>query len=341
MLELIKELCGLDGVSGSEDAVRAFIAARVAPHAESVETDVMGNLIVRKKGAVTPKKSLMLCAHMDEVGLIVTSITDDGYLKFGTVGGIDRRVLLGKTVRIGDKAVPGVIGCKAIHLFKKDEREKIPTLDELYIDIGAASKSDAEALVALGDVCAFDSQWLEFGDGFVKAKALDDRAGCAILIKLIESDLPVDCTFVFTVQEEVGTRGAYTAAFKVAPDVALVIENTTAADLPSVPSAKKTCAVGKGVVIPFMDGRTIYSRELYAVLTSLADKNNITWQTKTYVSGGTDAGTIQRARDGVLTAGIAAPVRNLHSPANVASVADLEAVYKLAKLFVNEAGALL
>jgi endoglucanase len=280
----------------------------------------------------------MLCAHMDEVGVIVTGITDDGFLKFDCVGGIDRRVLIGKTVYIGDNGIFGVIGNKAVHLVKKEDRDKIPQLDDMYIDIGAKDKSEALKLVSLGDTGAFDPSVIEFGDGFIKAKALDDRAGCAVLLKLIESELPVDCTFAFTVQEEVGTRGAAIASFRVMPDIALIVENTTAADLPSVPSSKKVCSVGKGVVIPFMDKATIYNRELYNTLTALAEKNNIPWQTKSMVAGGTDAGAVQRSRVGVMTAGIAAPVRNLHSPSDVACVRDLEGMYRLAELFLKEIG---
>jgi endoglucanase len=338
MLDTIKALCALSGISGDEGPVRDYIRARVAPFADDVNTDAMGNLIVFKKGRKTPVKSVMLCAHMDEVGVIVTGITDDGYLKFDSVGGIDRRVLIGKTVTVGKNSVFGVIGNMAYHLVKKDERERIPALNDMYIDIGAKNREEALKCVSLGDTGAFDSAFTEFGNGFIGTKALDDRAGCAVMIKLIESELPVDCTFAFTVQEEVGTRGAVIASFRVKPDMALIVENTTAADLPSVPSSKKVCAVGKGAVIPFMDNATIYDRELYAMLTSLADQNTIMWQTKTYISGGTDAGAVQRSRAGVMTAGVAAPVRNLHSPVNVACLRDIEAVYRLAEAFLAEIG---
>ena len=339
MLELIKTLCALDGVSGSEEAVQDALAARVGPFADSMRTDAMGNLIVFKKGKKTPSKSLMLCAHMDEVGVIVTGITEDGYLRLAAVGGIDRRVLIGKTVYLGPNRVFGVVGNKAVHLVKKDERDKIPPLDDMYIDIGARSREEAAGLVSLGDVGAFDGSVVEFGGGFVKAKALDDRFGCAILVRLLETELPVDCTFVFTVQEEAGTRGAFGAAFSVKPDIALIVEGTTAADLPSVPASKRVCGLGKGAVIPFMDNMTIYNRELYALLTALADRNGIPWQTKTYISGGTDAGAVQRSRAGVMTAGIAAPIRNLHSPSCVGAVSDFEAVYRLAEAFLGEIGA--
>ncbi len=338
VLEMIKTLCAISGVSGDEGIVCDYIKSQISPYATDIRKDVMGNLIVFKKGNKTPSKTLMLCAHMDEVGIIITGLSDDGYLKFDCVGGIDRRVIIGKTVTIGDKKIGGIIGIKAYHLVKKEERDKIPPLDDMYIDIGAKNKEEAAKQVTLGETGAFDNSVIEFGRGFIKAKALDDRLGCAVMMKLLSSDLPVDCTFVFAVQEEVGNRGAFGASFSVAPDIALIVETTTAADLPSVPSSKKVCSVGKGVVIPFMDKATIYNRELYTMLTELADRNNVPWQTKSYIAGGTDAGAVQRSRAGVMAAGIAAPVRNLHSPASVGSLSDFDAVHKLAALFLQEIG---
>jgi putative aminopeptidase FrvX len=338
MLDTLKALCALNGVSGMEDDVREYIISRAAPYADDIKTDVMGNLIVFKKGRRAPSKTVMLCAHMDEVGVIITDFTDDGYLKFACVGGIDRRVIIGKTIYLGKNRVFGVIGNKAIHLVKKGERDTIAHTEDMYIDIGAKSREEAEKLVSHGDTGAFDNTVLEFGGGYLKAKAIDDRVGCAVLIQLIESELPIDCTFVFTTQEEVGTRGVFGAAFRAAPDIALVVEGTTAADLPGVSSARKVCSTGKGVVIPFMDGGTIYNRELYGLLTGLAEKHGIPWQTKSVISGGTDAAAIQRSRSGVMTAAIAAPIRNLHSPACVGCTADFKSVCRLAALFLDAMG---
>ena len=337
MIDILKTLCAIDGVSGDEGSIRDYIKNRIESHADELTVDVMGNIFAYKKGvAGKPEKSLVLCAHMDEVGVIITSIGDDGYLKFAASGGIDGRVILGKTIFIGKERVFGVIGCKAIHLVPERDREKATDIADMYIDIGAKNKEEAEKLVALGDTGAFDDEILEFGNGFIKAKAIDDRFGCAVLISLIESELPVDCTFVFTVQEEVGTRGATIAAYRSAPDVTIIIEGTTAADFPSVDEHKKVTLVGKGAVIPFMDSGTIYDRDLYAQLTNLANENNIPWQTKTVIAGGTDASVFQRSRSGVKTAGIAAPIRNLHSPACVAKISDLEAVYSLVQAYLQE-----
>ena len=336
MIETLKTLCTLSGVSSREDQVRDYIRRRVEPCADSVRTDSLGNLIVFKRGAKSAGNRLMLCAHMDEVGLIVKSVTEEGYLKFGCVGGVDRRVLLGKRVTVGERELPGVIGLKAIHLTSQEERKKVPKLTDLYIDIGAKSKDEAQELVELGDVCTFVSDTVEFGNGMLKAKAIDDRVGCAVLVKLLEESLPIDCTFVFTAMEEVGTRGAFGAAFSVTPEIALVLETTTAADLPCVEEHRRVCVPGKGPVISYMDGGTIYDRELFETLRRLSEENHIPWQTKEYIAGGNDARTIQRTKAGVRVAAMSAAVRYLHAPASVGSIADFEHMLKLTRLFLNK-----
>jgi endoglucanase len=335
MVNTLKTLCALSGVSSFEDEVRNYIKERVAPFATEMRVDAMGNLIVFKKGAKATGSKLMLCAHMDEVGLIVKSITEDGYLKFGCVGGIDRRVLLGKRVALGDQKVTGIIGLKAIHLTTAEERKKVPKLEDYYIDIGVKDKESALKLVNVGDCGVFVSDVVEFGDRMLKAKAIDDRVGCAILVKLLEEDLPMDCTFVFTVQEEVGTRGAFGAAFSVTPEIAMVLEGTTAADNPALDEHCQVCWPGKGPVISWMDGGTIYDRELFELLRDLADQNNVPWQMKHYLAGGTDASAIQRTKAGVRVTGISAAVRYLHAPSSVASISDMEHMLTLARLLIQ------
>lgn len=336
MLNELKTLCALPGPSGMEGPVRDYIVQQAQPYADTITVDVMGNLILFKKGAKSTKNKLMLCAHMDEVGLMVTSITDDGYLKFDFVGGVDRRVAIGKRVLVGEKAVPGIIGIKAYHLVSREEEKKVPKTDSLYIDIGAKDKESAEKLVKLGDCAVFDSDWVEFGAGLVKAKALDDRVGCAVMLALLKEDLPMDVTFAFTVQEEVGTRGAFGAAFRVTPQVALVLETTTAADIPSSAEHQQVCSPGKGPVVPFMDGGTIYDRNLFESLRQLAQENGIPWQTKHYVAGGTDARAVQRTKTGVRVAGMAAAVRYLHAPSSVGCINDFENMLRLTRLFVAQ-----
>lgn len=334
MLELLKQLCLLNGVSGDEGEVRAFLRAQAEPYADSIRTDALGNLIVFKQGAKATGNRLLLAAHMDEVGLIITHVTDEGFLKFGFVGGVDRRIAIGKPVVLGPDRVPGIISLKAIHLTDKAELKKVPKTDSLYIDIGAGSREEALKKVPLGTYGSFVSQPEEFGDGFFKARAIDDRIGCAIMLELLKEELPLDVTFAFTAQEEVGTRGAFGAAFSVTPQVALVLETTTAADLPGVDSHRRVCAPGKGPVISYMDGSTIYDRGLFEDLRRLAEDNGIPWQTKEYIAGGNDARTIQRTKQGVRVAAMSAATRYLHAPSSVASVADFKNMLELTRLFL-------
>ncbi len=333
--DTIRELCLLDGVSSFEEDVRAYIKAVAAPYADEMRVDPLGNLIVFKKGKKSTGSKLLLAAHMDEVGLIIRSITDEGYLKFSCVGGIDRRVLIGKIVRVGKSRIPGVIGLKAYHLVSEEEEKKVPKVEDLYLDIGTRSKEEAEKLVEIGDFAAFDSDWTEFGSGFVKAKALDDRAGCAVMLELLKEDLPMDCTFAFTVQEEVGCRGAFGAAFSVNPEIALVLETTTAADLACTPAHKQVCTLGKGPVVPFMDGGSVADRGLFELMRDLAEENQIPWQTKHYIAGGNDASVIQRSREGARTIVVSAAVRYLHAPASVAHLGDFDHILNLARLFIG------
>ncbi len=335
MLKYLKELCLMDGVSSFEDNVRDYIINELSPVADDMRIDALGNLIVFKKGAKRVRGGLMLAAHMDEVGFIVRKIEDDGYIRFSAVGGIDARVVLGRRVFIGKDMVPGVIGLKAIHLVSAEEVKRVPKIKEMYIDIAAPDKASAEKKVSLGDKIVFDSDYLEFGEDKVKAKALDDRVGCAVMMNLAKQDLPCDVTFVFTCQEEVGCRGAFGAAFSVNPAYALVLEGTTSADISNVPAEKKVTRLGAGPVIGCMDGSTIYDEGLFRMTAALADEAGIAWQIKQYIAGGTDASAIQRTREGVRVANISVPVRYLHSASTVACGKDIKDTLKLAQLFVR------
>lgn len=339
LLDTVKTLCALSGPSSYERPVRDYLKVRADAAGAACRIDGMGNLICEKKGAKAAPGKLMLAAHTDEVGLIVKRITDEGYVKFACLGGIDRRVLIGKPVFLGNGRVPGVIGLKAIHLTTAEERKKVPKLEELFIDIGAKNRKEAEKLTHLGDFAVFSDSITEYGDGFIKAKAIDDRIGCAVMLELLEQDLPMDVTFVFTVQEEVGTRGAFGAAFSVTPEIALVLETTTAADTPTTDLHRRVCYPGKGPVVSYMDGGTVFDRGLYDLLGELAEENRIPWQTKEYISGGNDARAIQRSKAGVRTAVISAAVRYLHSPSSVASIGDFEHIEMLALRFIEAVAA--
>lgn len=335
MLSLVKELCLLNGVSSGEDEVRAFIREKAAPYAETMRTDALGNLIVFKKGAKATGNKLMLTAHMDEVGFIVNDITEDGYLKFAPVGGIDPRVVIGKRVSVGLGRVQGAIGLKAYHLVSAEEEKNVPKFEDMYIDIGARDRADAEAAVSLGALVAFESDAVEFGYGMFKAKAIDDRVGCAVMLKLLEEELPMDCTFVFSTQEEVGTRGAFGAAFSVTPEIALVLEGTTAADLPGTDSHRQVAVPGRGPVLSFMDGGTVYDRGLFELMRELGEKHQIPWQLKSGTSGGNDASAVQRTKEGVRVAAMSVAVRYLHAPSSVACVQDFDHMHALARKWIE------
>lgn len=333
MTDTLKNLCTLDGTSGHEDAVRDFIIARLPADCEH-RTDALGNLIVFKKGKNRAKNRVMLAAHMDEVGVIVTHIDADGYLKFTTVGGITPSVLAGRTVRFANGTI-GVLGIKPIHLTNKSEEGDLPSADKMYIDIGSDSKEDAEAVVSLGDVAVFNEEFIRLGEHKVCSKALDDRMGCCALLTLLNEETAADAYFVFTVQEEIGLRGASTAAFQVAPDYAIVLEGTTAADLPDAVDEKKVCIQGNGAAVSFMDRATLYPPKLYNLAMQLAKDNAIPVQTKTMVAGGNDAGAIHKAGAGVQVLTVNVPCRYIHSGSSVADLRDYDSVLSLTRLLLG------
>lgn len=326
----LKELCELNGVSGDEGEVRAFIEDKIRPYADDIHTDNMGNLIAFKKGA--NHKKIMLSAHMDEVGFIVSKITDDGYLKFQPVGGIDPRVVVAKKVTVGKDKIPGIIALKAIHLQKPDERGKTVPMSSLFIDIGASSKEDAK--ISLGDYVSFSTKYNQTGDK-VKAKALDDRVGCSILIDLMKEKNTYDTYFVFGVQEEVGLRGAEVYAYNIKPDIALVLEGTTCSDVYGAKEHEYVTVCGGGAAVSFMDRSSIVSEKYHKWLYNTAKEENIPVQYKRTTMGGNDAGIIHRSKDGILTASLSVPCRYIHSPVSLASVSDIDAVRRLAAVFME------
>ena len=321
------EICAPDGTSGDEGAVREYIRARIS--ADEVFVDNLGNLIVFKKGRKTPKNKIMFAAHMDEVGFMVTDITSEGFLRFGAVGGIDPRVVLGRSLRFKNGTL-GVVGTKAVHQQSADERKKAPDFGDMLIDIGASGREQAENHVQPGDCAVFDSDAFCFGDGFIKSKAIDDRAGCLIMMDMINGTPEYDAWYVFTVQEEVGTRGAKAAAFTVQPDIAVVLETTTACDIADTSGDKRVCELGKGCVVSFMDRATIYDRELYQLARKTADSLGIPNQTKTLIAGGNDSGAIHVSAGGVRTCALSVPCRYLHSPSCVIKESDYTATAALA-----------
>lgn len=330
---MLKDLCLLNGTSGREDAVRNYIIEKINDKCE-YSVDVLGSVIAFKKGKKAPDKKVLVAAHTDEVGFIITDITDDGYLRFAPVGGIDAAVVLGRRVDIN--GIKGVVGAKAVHLLSDDEKKNEPAFDKLAIDIGAADKAEAEKAVSLGDCAYFASDYCEFGDGFIKSKALDDRIGCMLMIELINSDLEYDTYFCFNVQEEVGLRGSGCSAYAVKPDVAVILESTTAADIDGVTGGDKCCVLGKGPVVSFMDGRTIYDKQIFDLAFEVAKENNIKIQTKTKIAGGNDAGAIQKSGAGCRVAAVSLPCRYIHSGSSVVKIGDIEETRRFLPLFLSK-----
>lgn len=334
IFELLETLSGLPGVSGCEEQVRYEILRRIEGRC-IYRVDPLGNILAFKKGRETPPQTRMFSAHMDEVGLIITYIEENGLLRFATVGGIDARVLTGKTVMIGD--TPGVIGTKAMHQKTAEEREKAASIADMYIDIGARDKSEAEKAVCPGDRAVFRSQYRAFGDGFLQGRALDDRAGCALLVSLIQNDLKYDTHFAFTVQEETGTAGGKTAAQQIAPAIGFVVETTTACDIPDTPDNRVVCRLGEGPVLSFMDRGTVYDIDLYRRGLALAKEKGIRCQSKLGVYGGNEARSVQTAGSGAHMMAISLPCRYLHTPSCVLHRSDVEETARLLEALASEA----
>lgn len=327
---MLKDLCLLNGTSGDEVRVRDYIINEIKEYS-TYEVDNLGSVIAYKKGKKKPNKTVCINAHMDEVGFIITGITSDGYLRFAPVGGIDTKVCLDRAVTVGENRINGVIADKAYHLLEDSEKDKVPSFDKLLIDIGATSETEAQSVVSLGDFAYFESDYTELGNGYIKAKALDDRIGCMLMIELIKSELEYDTVFCFNVQEEVGLRGSKCTSFAVGADISIVLEATTAGDLDGVTGADRVCVLGNGGVVSFMDNRTIYDRELYKLAMNTASENNIPVQTKTAVAGGNDAGSIQTSGKGAKVMALSLPCRYIHSPSSVVKKSDIDNTRKLLK----------
>lgn len=323
MRDLLMKLCSIPAVSGREENLTDFILSEIKDFCEA-KVDKNGNIICFKKGKKPAAKKVVLDAHTDEVGIIATTFTSDGFVKFATVGGIELAVMLCRGVTF-ENGVKGVVGMKPVHLSSADERKKYPDKDSLYIDIGAASKEEAESLISVGDTAVFDSEPTLLGENLLKARAIDDRAGVACIIALLKKEAEFDFYATFTVQEEVGTRGAITAAYAVEPEVAIALEATTAADLYGTPEEKQVCHLGAGPALSFMDRGNLYTKALYDYAVSCGEKV----QTKEFVSGGNNSRGFALSKSGVMTAAVSLPCRYIHSPSCVANLEDFDTMLPL------------
>ncbi len=325
---MLKRLSEAFGVSGHEEEARGVILEAIKGRVDECRIDAMGNLIARKRGTGKSALRVLVAAHMDEIGLMVSQVEDGGQLRFSKVGGIDDRILAGKAVLIGDKRVPGVIAFKPVHLIEKGERDQVVASKQLAIDIGASSKAEAERLVQRGDYAVFASEFLELsGTGewrAIQGKALDDRAGCAILVELLAARFPFELSAAFTVQEEVGLRGARVAAYAEAADFAFVLECTGANEIPVKKDLNPSTRLGFGPAITVMDRSFIADRRLVDLLARTAEELTLPYQFKQPNIGGTDAGEIAKSRGGVPSVTVAVPCRYIHSPSAIMNLADFQ-----------------
>ena len=328
---ILKTLTELPGVSGRETAVREYLKNLLKDSADEISTDTLGNLIVFKRG--TSDKNLLFCAHMDEVGLMIHFVDERGFLRFVTVGGIDPRTLLAQRVRVQTKsgALLGIIGTKPAHITTEADRGKAVGIKELFIDLGLPA-DEVKKRVEPGDWAVLDRSYEEFGDGKISAKALDNRAGVFVLAEVVRAlkNPFYNVYAVFTVQEEVGLRGATTAAYGVKADVALCLDTTGAADIPGCAPQDYICSLGGGVGLTALDARTITPENLLNELKQICDTHNIRRQVRVAPRGGNDAGAVHLSKTGVLTCGLSVPTRNIHSNVEIISKQDLENTFRLA-----------
>ncbi|MBE9472607.1 MAG: M42 family metallopeptidase [Chloroflexi bacterium] len=325
---ILKELSEAFGVSGNEDDVRAIVLDAVREHVDEVKVDALGNVLAFKRGTGRQRMRVMLAAHMDEVGLMVVGHDNDGFLRVRSVGGIDPRVLPGTLLQVGPGRIYGVIGVKPIHLLKENA-DKVAKLEDLVVDVGAKSKDEARKLAPLGTYATFATRFRELGPT-VRGKAFDDRAGCAVLVELLRGErFRFDLHAVFTVQEEVGLRGARVAAYAIEPDCAFALEGTVADDMPRDKDTSPTTELGQGPAITVMDRSFIADRRLVRLLTSTAEELGIPYQIKQPGIGGTDAGAIHLTREGVPSVTVAVPCRYIHSPVALLSLDDFNNTVRL------------
>lgn len=316
-MELLKKLTEIDAPSGRENKLREFIEKEAVKMRYEIEYDGLGSLIAHKKGN---GKKLMIAAHIDEIGIVVHYIDEKGFIHFGAVGGLEKKELLKRRVRFEN----GTIGVIAQNEDFDDKSE----IDNLYIDIGAANKNEAEKLLKIGDTAVFEGVFAVNND-MVISKALDDRAGCYVLLKAMETvkDSKNDLYFVFTSQEEVGCRGGKTAAYTVMPDYAIAVDVTDCGDCPS--NASSDVKIGGGAAIKIMDRSVLCHMEIVNNLREIAEAGNIAYTNEIMTDGGTDAGAISLTGRGIKTGGISIPVRYIHSPSEMASMKDINECIKL------------
>jgi len=341
-IEILQGLSDAFGVSGFEDEARERIRALIEGAVDEILVDPLGNLIATRKGS--GEQIVMIDAHMDEVGFIVKWIDSKGYLRFAPIGGWDERIVPGHRVEIltrRDGKRYGVIGTAPPHILSEEERKKPIPLEKMFIDVGATSQQEVRDLgIKIGDPLTIHYPFIELPGGYVTGKAFDDRAGCAVAIevahRLTGVKLPFTLVFAFTFGEEVGLRGARTAAYRIEPDLAIALEGTIGADMPGVPEESQPVRSGRGPAISVADRSIIVSRAIVEGLEKAAEEESIPYQYKLPTYGGTDAGAIHLTRGGVPSGVVSVPCRYIHSPISTLRLNDLENTVRLVTKFIRD-----
>ncbi|MEO1261360.1 MAG: M42 family metallopeptidase [Bacteroidota bacterium] len=331
---LLKKICETPGAPGFEQPIREFVLREVTPLVDEVTLDNLGNIIAVKKGR-EPKK-VMVAAHLDEISFIVTHIEDEGFLRIHTLGGFDPKTLTAQRVIVhGKKDLVGVMGSKPIHLMKPDERSKAPQIQDYFVDLGM-KKEEVEKYISVGDPITRERELIEMGD-CVNGKSLDNRVSVFILLEVLrelrDKEVPYDIYAVFTVQEEVGIRGAISAAHRIDPDFGIALDITIAFDVPNAQPHEMITRLGKGVAIKIMDGTVISDYRMVNFLKELANKNEIKWQAEILTGGGTDTMGLQRyGKHGSIAGAISIPTRHVHSVIEMVHQEDIRDAIKLLNL---------
>jgi endoglucanase len=337
-LKLLEKVCQTPGAPGYEREIRALIIEKVTPYVDEVQTDNMGNVYAIKKGKAD--KKVMIGAHMDEIGFIVTHIDDKGFIRFHTLGGFDPKTLTAQRVIIhGEKDILGVMAAKPIHVMTPEERKQNPKTTDFFIDTGL-SKEEVEKHIKIGDPITRERSFIKMGD-CVNSKSLDNRLAVFILLETLrllqDEEVPYDIYGVFTVQEEVGIRGANVSSLRINPDFGFGLDTTIAYDLPGAPKHEQITSLGDGAAIKIMDASTICDYRMVAYMKKVADAHKIKWQPEILTAGGTDTAGIQRMTEGGSIAGaISIPTRHLHQVIEMAHTEDIASCLTLLKACVKE-----
>lgn len=332
-VKLLKKICETPGAPGYESRIRELVLKEIKPLADHVEVDNMGNVIAVKKGSEGNEKKAMVAAHMDEIGFMITHIDDNGFLRFNTLGGFDPKTLTAQRVIVhGKKDLIGVMGTKPVHVMSQEEKNKPPKIQDYYIDMGM-SKKEVEKFITIGDSVTRERELIEMGD-CVNCKSIDNRVSVFILIETFRKlkKVPYDVYGVFTVQEEVGIRGANVAAHKINPDFGFGLDTTIAYDLPGAQPHEKVTKLGEGTAIKIMDASAICDYRMVEFMKKTANKNKIKWQPEVLTAGGTDTAGVQRmGKNGAISGAVSIPTRHLHQVIEMAHKKDITSSIELLK----------